>query len=543
MSPGRLMGRWLLPALLLMGLIALLPLRADALSEKRVDVQGAMQGAMQGAVAADHPLASAAGAQILRSGGNAADAAVAAALVLGVVHPSGSGLGGGGFALVARPGEQTVLDFRETAPAAATADMFLKEGTSSTKGGLAVAVPSEAFGLVELQRRYGRMEWAKVVMPAIQIAEEGAPASRHLQRALLSTPAMSLLFKDWAAGDTRRPNLTNALRSLATSRGELFRKGWVADDIVAAVRAAGGVLSAEDLLNYKVETRTPLRGSYDGLTVLTMPRPSSGGTALLEMLGATEGVSAVHCEIEAAKHAMARRALTGGDVDAGSGPVVDPARIARIRADCGAKTFPADHYGAMIDPPRDGGTTHISVIDSSGLAVALTSTINTSFGSQVVAPKSGILLNNEMDDFTTKPGQPNAFGLVQSAANAVAPGKRPLSSMTPTILLDASGRPVMVAGASGGPFIITSTYQTIRNVLDRHMSPQYAVSMPRWHHQWQPDAVMLEGGHPSQTLLVQAGHTIQPVQGFSAAQAVTFFEGVYMGGADPRKGGEAVVVD
>ena len=512
----------LLPAVLLLFLLAIHPARSAP---------------VRGAVATDHVLASQAGAYVLRMGGNAVDAVVTAALVLGVVQPAGSGLGGGGFAVVARKGESWALDFRETAPAAATRDMFLKAGTSSTLGGLAVAVPSEAFGLVELQHRFGRLEWSQVVMPAITLAKSGFTPGKHLLDGLLKIPAMASLFGD----SYKRSALAKTLVGLATSHGKLFHEGWIADDIVDSVRAAGGILTTPDLKNYKVEERVPLKGSYEGYSVVTMPSPSSGGTALLEMLGATEGVNSLLCEVEAAKHAMARRAITGGDQPASSAPAVDPARVAAIRADCGPQTFPPEHYGALVAPLDDHGTAHLSVLDGDGLAVALTTTLNTAFGSQVVTARGGILLNNEMDDFTAHPGQPNASGLMQSEANAVAPGKRPLSSMSPTILMDASGTPVMVVGASGGPFIITATYQVIRNVLDHHLGAAAAVAAPRWHHQWQPNIVLLERGQPVQ-ILSDAGHATKEVEGSSAAQVVVALNGTLDAGADPRKGGEPVVL-
>lgn len=497
----------------------------------------ARSGAKGGAISTDHPLASRVGVDVLARGGNAVDAAVAAALALGVVQPAGSGLGGGGFALLARKGESHVLDFRETAPGAATREMFLKEGSSSTLGGLAVATPAEAFGLVELHQRFGKLSWSKVVDPARKLAEGGFERGEHLARGLLKNPQMEMLFGE----GSRRSGLAAALQSLAGDRGESFRRGWVAQDLVAAVQGAGGILTAEDLASYRVEEREALSGTYKGFGVLTMPSPSSGGTALLEMLMATDGTLSVQCEVEAAKHAMARRALSAGDVQTGV-PPVDKARIAAIRADCGAKTYTSEHYGALVEPPRNAGTAHISVLDGQGFAVALTTTINTSFGSQVVASKSGILLNNQMDDFTTRPGQPNAFGLVQSEANAIAPGKRPLSSMTPTILTDAAGEPFLVVGASGGPFIITSTYQVIRNILDHGMKTDQATAAPRWHHQWMPDLALVEANHPALPTLTEAGHGIKEVVGFSSVQVVYRDKGSYSPAADPRKGGVGLVV-
>lgn len=494
-----------------------------------------------GAVAADHPLASEAGANALRMGGNAVDAAVAAALTSGVVQPSGSGLGGGGFAVVVAPGKDPlVLDFREVAPAAATRDMFLG-GASSQVGGLAVAVPSEGIGLAELHRRYGRLPAADVAEVAILHAERGFETGPHLADALDALPEMGALFEP----GNRRPRLAEALKAWAETGGEAFRSGWVAQDFVDAARAAGGLLTMDDLRGYAVKERAPLVGSYAGHTIVTMPPPSSGGVALLQMLGATGATTSVHCQVEAAKHAMADRAAFGGDPDFvpyDAAALLDPEVIDAIRSDCGPTTFPPDHYTPGPGPVEDAGTLHVSAMDASGMAVALTTTINTAFGSRVIARKSGIVLNNEMDDFTTRPGQPNAFGLLQGEENAVGPGKRPLSSMTPTVVLDAGGAPVFAVGASGGPFIVTSTFQVLRAVL-AGAEPHAAVSAPRWHHQWQPDVAFLEAGHPARDELVAAGHAIKDVRGFSSVQAVLRRDGRFLAASDPRKHGVPSVVE
>jgi gamma-glutamyltranspeptidase/glutathione hydrolase len=493
-----------------------------------------------GAVAADHPLASEAGAEVLRAGGNAVDAAIAAALSSGVVQPTGSGLGGGGFAVVVEPdGDAYVLDFREVAPAAATREMFLAEGASSTSGGLAVAVPAEGIGLAALHARHGRAALATIAAPAIRQAREGFTVGPHLAEALIQFPDMKTLF----GANNARPGLGDALDAWASTGGEAFRTGWVAQDMVDSARASGGVLTMADLAAYKVESREPLVGVWRDWKVVTMPPPSSGGVALLQMLGAD--AADTHCAIESAKHAMADRAAYGGDpgfVPVDLSALLAPARIAAIRADCGPATFAPEHYAPPVAPPTDAGTLHISVIDGAGLAVALTTTINTSFGSRVVAQRSGIVLNNEMDDFAARPGEPNAFGLVQGEANAVAPGKRPLSSMTPTVLVGPRG-PELAVGGSGGPTIITSTYQVIRGVLERGRTPAEAVADLRWHHQWQPNSLFLEPGHPDRDTLAAKGHTIVERRAYSAVQVVRRSGGRFSAASDPRKHGAPAIVE
>lgn len=491
-----------------------------------------------GAVAADHELASQAGAEVLHAGGNAVDAAIAAALTSGVVQPSGSGLGGGGFALVVPPqGEAIVLDFREVAPAGAAMAQF-EGGASSTTGGSAVAVPAEGIGMAELHRRFGRASLATIAAPAIRLADGGFPMGRHLADSLAAAPDMNILFQ----ADNRRPALAEALRAWAATDGEAFRTGWVAQDFVDAAQRTNGALSMTDLAAYAVKTRAPLRASFGERTVLTMPPPSSGGIALLQLLGAVSGGTTIHCEVEAAKHAMADRSAYGGDPDFARVDVpalLAPVRLESMRKDCAETTFPVEHYANPIAAPDDHGTLHISVMDAEGWAVALTTTVNTSFGSHVVATRSGVVLNNEMDDFATRRGQPNAFGLVQGESNVVQPGKRPLSSMTPTVVVGADGRPELAIGGSGGPFIITATWQVLQNVLVKGMTAEAAVAAPRWHHQWMPNAALVETEFGGADTLRAHGHDVRVIEKpFSAVQVVVRNAGGFDAASDPRKGGK-----
>jgi gamma-glutamyltranspeptidase/glutathione hydrolase len=523
-----------------------------------------------GMVAADHPLCSEAAASVLAKGGNAVDGAVAAALACGVVQPSSSGLGGGGFAVVVPPsGDPAVLDFRETAPAAATRDMFVADGVSddaSTRGGLAVGVPGEPAGLAELHHRWGALPLRVVAAPAARLAREGFEAGPHLAHALQSKGELGVTLSRalYSAasperGDrVRNPALARTIDAWARSGGTALSEGPLARRVVASAQAAGGVLTAADLAAYTPRDRAPVVGSYRGWTVVTMPPPSSGGVVLLQILSvleatdlAAEGHNSaayVHRLAEAMQHAFADRARTMGDPDRVEVPVdalLSDARVAEVRQRfVPSRTFDAGWYGMAIDVGRDAGTQHISVLDRDGLAVALTTTVNTSFGSKVVVPGVGVVLNNEMDDFVARPGEPNAFGLVGSEANAVAPGARPLSSMSPTVLISPDGRERIVVGASGGPFIISSTLQVILNLIDFEMDPSTAVSVPRMHHQWQPQLLFLDAGYPVDTveLLEARGHATKSMPFFSAVQVIHAADGRALGASDPRKGGWPVGV-
>ena len=544
------------------------------------------------AVAADHPLASAAGVALLKAGGNAIDAACATALALGVVHPFASGIGGGGFAVVyvAREKKVYALDFRERAPAAIRPELFVRGGRAdpslSAAGGLAVAVPGEVRGLAELVRRWGALPFRKCVEPAQRLAARGFPVSWRLAETFgalsvadaekkkasatappTDAPRPSRLFEEVFTRKLftvdelwRRPDLAWTLDKLRAGGADAFYRGDIAAAMVSAVKEAGGVLTAADLAGYTATDRAPLEAPYRGLRVFSMPPSSSGGVVLIETLGilsarfpdgaaltrlGRNSSAYLHVLAEAFKHGFADRARQLGDSDF---VPVDLARLtsaayhrelaARIKED---GVLPRDAYGMPGGPAalhRDGGTTHLCVIDAEGNAVSLTTTINLGFGSKVVAGKTGILLNDQMDDFSLEPGVPNAFGLVGSTQNAVAPRKRPLSSMTPTIVLDGD-RVKMAVGAAGGPTIITATTQVLLNVLDFHLDAQAAVSASRVHHQWMPEALMVEPdiARDVRENLEKRGQTVKELPRIGVSNAIVRTERGLEAAAEPRSAG------
>jgi len=509
--------------------VAAAPAAPAAVTPAAPEASGPLRVA-HGAVASDHPSASAAGLAALKAGGNAVDAACATALALGVVHPESSGIGGGAFVLVylAREKKIYALDARERAPAAITPAAYIKDGHAvpalSQRGGLAVAVPGEVRGLGEMVRRWGKLPFRRCVEPAQRLAARGFPVSSRLAGSLAGLerkdgdgdPKFLELFatRPLHAGDTwRRPDLAWTLGKLRAGP-DAFYKGEVAKEIVTAVRAAGGVMSADDLTSYAAVDRAPVETGYRGLRVLSMPPSSSGGVALIQTLGVlaarypsgpeaareVRGSAAqLHVVAEAFKHAFADRARYLGDTDfvaVDTAHLTAPAYHAELarRIKPGA-VLPRDAYGTLGPPPeprKDGGTTHLSVIDAEGNAVALTTTVNLGFGAHLVAGKTGIVLNDEMDDFSLQPGVPNAFGLIGNEQNAIAPRKRPLSSMTPTIALDEGGRVRVVVGAAGGPTIITATAQVFLNVVDWKLDAQAAIAAPRIHDQWFPEMLGVE---------------------------------------------------
>jgi len=515
-------------------------------------------------VAADHRLASEAGAEVLSQGGNAVDAAVAAALSAGVVQPAGSGLGGGGFAVGRLDGQSFVLDFREVAPAGLEPSAYRDAsgdvvGERSRIGGLAVGVPGEPLGLATLVQRYGNLSLRDVARPAIRQAARGAPVGAHLARSLQRTSFESITSRFQVAGRlarqgdvVKRPELARTLRRWSRTEGRVLHGGDGAEAVVATVQP-DSPMTVADLTGYAPKEREPMIGRFRGYTIVTMPPPSSGGIALLQVLAALEDVDLeelgfnssayVHRLVEAMKHAFADRAHHLGDpdfVDVPTARLLSEGRIAGIvDAFDPDRTFPPEVYGSPLAPPSDGGTQHISVVDADGAAVALTTTINLGFGSGLVVDGFGVILNNEMDDFSLAPGVPNAFGLVGSEANAVAPGKRPLSSITPTLVLDDEGRVVLAVGASGGSTIISGTIQVLLAVLEFGLDPQAAVSAPRVHHQWLPDKLWMEPGFPRDVLdaVEERGHEIVVRRGFTAVQAVAVTDDGVQGGSDPRKHG------
>lgn len=529
-------------------------------------------GAKNGMIATDHPLASQAGAAILKQGGNAVDAICAAVFAQSVVNPLGSGLGGGGFLLVKMANKPVrVLDFRERAPAAAHRAMYLKKGLSkyaSQTGGLAIAIPGEVRGCATAIQTYGKLPLKKVLAPAIRFARHGFPVGHHLASGLKYRRKRYIRFRELAKvfypkgkalklGETlKRPRLVKTFLALAKHGPDVFYKGWIAKDIVAASKAHGGILTLNDLANYKVTWRKPLQTTYRGYTIHTMPPPSSGGIVIIQALNMLRKKNLrklghnssgyLHLLSEALQHAFADRARFLGDTDFVKVPLAwltSQKYANRLWKRVTSKVKPAKQYGSQrlptTAPHRGGGTSHLSVVDRFGNAVALTTTINTGFGSKVMAPRSGIILNNEMDDFTTRPGKPNAFGLIQSHLNEIAPGKRPLSSMSPTIVT-RKGKVRLVVGGSGGPTIITGTLQVLLNVLDFGMNVSDAVSRSRIHHQWMPQMLAIERDLPKDVVvnLKRRGHRVFSFRKpFTAVQAVEVKGRRRYGASDPRKYG------
>jgi len=524
-----------------------------------------------GIVVSDHPLATQAGTEILDRGGNAVDAAIATGFALAVVDQAASGLGGGGFMIIyeARDKRAHALDFRETAPEAAHADLYVRNGkpvpSLSLTGALAVAVPGEVAGLLAAMKRFGSLPLAVLMAPAIRLATEGFPLDAALRYAIerqasnmKKFPELGRVFlvKDEVPPEgeiIRQPDLGQTLKAVVSEGTDVFYQGWVAQAIVDTVKKNGGVLTLEDLKSYKPIWREPLVGSYRRRTVITMPPPSSGGVALIEMLNVLEGHqltklapnSATYLQLvaEAMKHAFADRAQYLGDPDFVKAPI--PTLVSKDYASwirgriSPVKTYPAKYYGLGNFKAEQGGTTHFSVLDRFGNAVACTLSVNTRFGSKILVPKTGIVLNNEMDDFAIHPSG-NVYGLVGNDANSLQPKKRPLSSMTPTIILQGD-RPELIVGAAGGPRIISATLQTILNVLDFQMPIKEAVEAPRIHHQWIPDELNVEDKLPPETKksLERRGHTVRERTTLGVVQAVVAKRAKSTGAADSRKADRA----
>lgn len=473
------------------------------------------------AIASAHPQATAAGREILNQGGNAFDAAVAIAAVLAVVEPAGSGLGGGGFWLLHRAddGFEVMVDARERAPLAAHADMYLDKAGQpvpglSLDGPLAAAIPGTPAALVHIAERYGRLSLNNSLAPARRLARRGFLVTERYQRlagwrlrALQASPAAAQVFLDGGAVPAegyrvKQPNLAHVLKQIAKHGRAGFYTGRVAKQLVDGVRAAGGIWSLEDLAAYHVIERVPVTGTYRGVRITSAALPSSGGIVLMQILNMLQGealerlpsASRYHLLVEAMRRAYRDRALYLGDPDfvaVDTARLLDQGYAARLRASINAsQATPSDTLSA---PQAEGTqTTHFSVMDAEGNRVAATLTINYPFGSCFMPPQTGILLNNEMDDFVVKPGVPNAYGLVGGQANAIAPGKTPLSSMTPTFL--ESPKAVVILGTPGGSRIITMVLLATLEFIERRGGPQDWVALPRFHHQYLPDTVVYEPG-------------------------------------------------
>jgi len=528
-----------------------------------------------GMVVSANEIASQVGVDILKKGGNAVDAAVAVQFALAVVYPNAGNIGGGGFMVYrSAKGETNTLDFREKASAAAGRDMYLgADGKpiveKSLYGQLAAGVPGSVAGMEEAHRKYGKLKWADLLAPSVSLAAEGFKLSARQARELNGlkirftklNPLGTALVKEntWIEGDMlTQVELANTLKLIAEKGRKGFYEGAVADSIVAEMKRGGGIISKQDLLAYKAIWRKPVTGTYRGYDVVTMPPPSSGGIALVQLLKAVESYplqkwgfntdSTVQVMIEAERRVYADRAAHLGDPDFYPVPQTRLIEDSYIKQRMSSFNWQkastsAEISAGEIAPTEHEETTHFSIVDREGNAVAITTTLNGSYGAGVVVKGAGFLLNNEMDDFSVKPGAPNMYGLVGGEANAIAPGKRMLSSMTPAILAK-DGELFMVVGTPGGSTIITSVFQTILNVIDFNMSMQSAVAAKKFHHQWLPDEVAVEDKALDSvaTAKLQAkGYKLVNRGAIGRVDAILKTKwGYYQGGADPRGDDKAV---
>lgn len=552
--------------------------------------------AQKAMVVSIHPEASHAGVEILRQGGNAVDAAVATGFALAVVHPAAGNIGGGGFMLV-RMADGTVhfLDYREKAPKAATRNMYLDaQGNvipdASLVGYKAVGVPGSVAGLVYAQQHWGKLPLKTVMEPAIRLAKNGVSLTyeeahamhfdwnsqtRQQEPRLFLGEAKSIFQRDgnfYQAGDTfRQPELARTLERIA-ARPDDFYKGAMAREFAADMQSHRGLITAEDLADYEVKERQPIHGTYRGYDVISAPPPSSGGVTMVEALNILEGydlgrmgnrsADAIHVTAEAFRRAFYDRAEFLGDPDFSQLPVaqlidkkyagawresLDMSKASSSKelhrpSGFGELDRQAAGHSAYVGPEKNN-TTHYSVVDEAGNAVAVTTTLNDSFGARVAAGKLGFLLNDEMDDFTSKPGVPNMYGLIQSENNAIAPGKRPLSAMAPTIVTK-NGKLFLVLGSPGGPRIITTVANILMGVIDYGLDIQQAVNAPRFHHQWEPDAIFIEnvGISPDTIKLLRArGHDVREEGYWSDGECIEVDPktGELLGAPDGRSGGKA----
>ena len=572
----------LIRSLILYSLCGQIPVTAAAAPMRPTHAQHAM-------VTSVHELASQAGIEILRAGGNAVDAAVATGFALAVVHPEAGNLGGGGFLLLrTAKGKNHFIDFREKAPAAATENMYLdaqgnvipeSSKDSSVVGYKAIGVPGSVAGMVYAEKQYGKLSIDKVIAPAIKLARDGFPLTYEDAQELKKDEYLSefpesrrIFLRDgnyYRPGEIfRQPELARTLERLAKDPDTLYH-GAMARELAAAIHKGGGLVTTEDLAAYEVKEREPIRGSYRGYDIISAPPPSSGGVALVEILNILEGFDlaklgnrsggAIHLEAEAFRRAFYDRADFLGDPDYAKVPVaqlidkkyaaawrdsIDPNR-ASLSKDLKRPSFEqlerVAQFRSVVSEPHN--TTHYSVVDADGNAVAVTTTLNDSFGSRVTAEGLGFLLNDEMDDFTSKEGVPNTYGLIQGPANTIGPGKRPLSAMTPTIVLK-DGKLFLVLGSPGGPTIITTVANILIGVVDFGLNIQEAVDAPRFHHQWLPDEILVEDRLSPDTINVlrSKGHKlkIEHFWGDGECIMVDPKTGERLGASDGRNNGKAV---
>ena len=537
MSKPQTNMRWMAAAIVSVGLVTFGAARAASV---------APVAAQNGMVVSAQHLATQVGVDVLKRGGNAVDAAVAVGYALAVVYPAAGNLGGGGFMTIQlADGRKTFLDFRETAPKAATANMYLdKDGNVikgiSTKGHLAVGVPGSVSGMEYAREKYGTMKRADLLAPAIQLAEQGFALDqgdidllRTATKDFGEDPASAGIFlnngKPFEVGEKLvQSELAKTLREISSKGTDGFYKGWVGSAIVASSQAGKGLITQDDLDSYKTRELAPVECDYRGYHVISAPPPSSGGVIICEILNVLEGyplkelgyhsAQAVHVQIEAMRHAYVDRNSYLGDPDFVKNPLdrlLDKNYATKIRAVINPnKAAISKDIKPGVAPHEGSNTTHYSIADKDGNAVSVTYTLNDWFGAKVTAAKTGVLLNDEMDDFTAKVGVPNLYGLVQGEANAIAPGKRPLSSMSPTIVTK-DGKTVMVVGTPGGSRIITAVLQTMINAIDYGMNAQEAVDMPRIHQQWLPDLTNVENyalSPDTQKILEGMGHKFGPPQ-------------------------------
>jgi gamma-glutamyltranspeptidase / glutathione hydrolase len=533
--------------------------------------------AEHGMVVAQEKLGAQIGADVLRQGGNAVDAAVATGFALAVSYPRAGNIGGGGFMVIhsAERHEDIAIDYRETAPGAATRDMFLgadgkPDNAKSRDSALAIGVPGTVAGLALALEKYGSGNFtlAELLKPAIALAADGievaddiADTLPSMRRRLGRWPSSATMLSRENGGELRpgdrliQKDLAATLSAIAAQGPRAFYEGPVAEKLVKAVGEAGGIMSLDDLKSYQPVVRAPVRGSYRGYDIVSMPAPSSGGIVLVEMLNILEGfpmsemkqgsAPSLHLMVEAMKRAYADRARYLGDpgfVDAPIATLISKEYAAKQRAGIDPDRATPWTDALSATPPREGSnTTHYSVVDSRGNAVSNTYTLNFPYGVGLVAAGTGVLLNNELDDFTAAPGASNAFGLVGFEANLPGPGKRPLSSMSPTIVLK-DNKPVLVTGSPGGSRIISTVLQVIVDVLDYHMDVAVAVAAPRLHHQWLPDEVRVEHGFSDDALagLRAKGHKLMDQLGQTSANSIAVTPNGLLGAPDPRtRGAEA----